>query len=584
MARDMLAALETVGQLEARIRDIGQLRKQLNDLPLWRPAAVLEKQAGEALQLISDMKARVDGRLVVTLVGPSGAGKSTLFNALAGRDDLSPVGNVRPTTRTIKVLTDDAHAARQVLGPVSDDQYALLPGAPEHLILVDTPDTDSTLSPEHIRLLHQVVRKSDVLVCVFDAQNPQRRDHVDFMAPLVANFSGASLVAALNKCDRLGEKELAETIGPTFVRYLKTAWDSQPDAVLLLSARSNLSEPNWHANAGPRHGLDQYNKLKSLLFEHLNQPGAGQDRRIANAEKIRDYLVGRVKAAAAEHKNQLAQAHEKIVATESQALNDALSLLRADDRQQLLGVQVRLYQALAQRWLGPVGWLVALWSRLIVFGGGLSMLVRFGNPIRQLWGLFTSWRRYKESRSALELLKDHTPVNAALDAFRKSLLTQWPDIAESLVAAGFDPEVRRLEKSDDARVGRSLEVLWADALDKQIHRYAKGLSHTLLQLLFNLPAVALMGYVGWLTATRFFSTQYLSTDFFLHALLTIALVLLLSFFIFQGVVRFTAGRRRIQQRAFAIVEENAMKSPVRATRHVTRQVAEVLLLAGEQIE
>lgn len=581
MARDMLAALETVGQLEARIRDIVQLQKQLDTLSLWRPAAVLKKQAAEALRLISGMKGRVEGRLVVTLVGPSGAGKSTLFNALAGRDDLSAVGNVRPTTRTIKVLTDDTHAARQVLGEVAEDQFALLPGAPEHLILVDTPDTDSTLRSEHIHLLHQVVRKSDVLVCVFDAQNPQRRDHADFMAPLVANFNGASLVAVINKCDRLSEKELSETIGPTFVRYLNKVWDSQPDSVLMLSARSNLSEPNWSPNAEPRHRLDQYDKLKTLVFEHLNQPGVGQDRRVANAGRIRDYLAEQVSAAAAKHKNQLAQAHEQILATESRALKEALSLLRADDRQQLLGVQVRLYQALAQRWLGPVGWLVALWSRLIVFGGGLSALVRFGNPIRQLWGLFSSWRRYKESRSALEQLKDHTPVSSALDAFRKNLLTHWPEIAETLVAAGFDTEVRRLESSEDAHVGRSLEVLWADALDKQIHRYAKGLSHSLLQLLFNLPAVALMGYVGWLTATRFFSTQYLTTDFFLHALLTIALVLLLSFFIFQGVVRITAGRRRIQKRAFGVVEKNAMKAPVHATRHVASQVAEVLMMGDK---
>ena len=52
-------------------------------------------------------------------------------------------------------------------------------------LLVDTPDTDSVASPAHHQLLHQVVARSDVLICVFDAQNPKRRDHIDFMAPLV---------------------------------------------------------------------------------------------------------------------------------------------------------------------------------------------------------------------------------------------------------------------------------------------------------------------------------------------------------------------------------------------------------------
>ena len=553
------------------------------ELHPW-PAAVLEKQAVEAQRLISSMKGRMDGRLVVTLIGPSGAGKSTLFNALAGSDDLSTIGTERPTTRNIKVLTDDAHAARQALGGLSDGQIILSAGAPEHLILVDTPDTDSTMSAEHVDLLHHVVSRSDVLVCVFDAQNPQRRDHVDFMAPLVAHFNGASLVAAINKCDRLSEQELTEVIGPAFERFLHQAWESHPDAIVLLSARGNLKEPNWTQEAEPRHRLDQYGLLKKLVFETLNQPGAGRDRRVANAAQIRDYLAEQVKHTVAEQTAVLAQAHEKITTAEREALQKALALLRTDDRRQLLGVQVRLYQALAQRWLGPVGWLVALWSRLIVFGGGLSALVRFGNPIRQLWGLFSSWRRYKESRFALEQLKDHAPVSAAMDAFRKSLLTQWPEIAESLVAAGFDPAVRRLETSEDAHVGRTLEVLWADALDKQIHRYAKGLSHSLLQVLFNLPAVALMGYAGWLTTTRFFNSQYLTTDFFLHALLTIALVLLLSFFLFQGVVRITAGRRRIQQRAFAVVEKNAVEQPVRATRHIAKQVADLLLMADSKYQ
>lgn len=582
MAKHLLAALETAGQLESHIIDIAHLQDQLKELPLWRPAAVLEKQALEAQRLISGMKGRMDGRLVVTLIGPSGAGKSTLFNALAGSDDLSPVGIDRPTTRNIKVLTDDAHAARQALGKANNDQMAIVKGAPEHLILVDTPDTDSTLSPGHIDLLYQVVERSDVLICVFDAQNPQRKDHADFMAPLVARFNGASLVAAVNKCDRLDAHEITEIIGPAFETYLKQAWNNYPDAVLLISARSNLKEPNWADQAKPRHQMDQYGLLKELIYETLNQPGAGRDRRVANAGRIRDYLCEQVQQAASEHSAVLVQANDKIIAAERRALQKALAVLLTNDRRQLLGVQVRLYQAMAQRWLGPVGWLVALWSRLIVFGSGLSALVRFGNPVRQLWGLFTSWRRYKDTRSALEHLQDHTVVGVALDAFRTSLLTQWPEIAESLVAVGFDPLVRRLESSENKHVGRSLEVLWADALDKQIHRYAKGLSHSLLQVLFNLPAVGLMGYVGWLTATRFFSRQYLTTDFFMHALLTIALVLLLCFFLFQGVVRLTAGRRRIQQRAFAEVEKKAVEQPVQATRHVTQQISGVLLLSDKK--
>jgi hypothetical protein len=479
------------------------------------------------------------------------------------------------------VLADDAQTARQVLGDSNNRRTIVTAGSARHIILVDTPDTDSVSSPEHVGLLLRTVRQSDVLICVFDAQNPHRRDHADFMAPLVKRFHGASLIAVANKCDRLDDRELSGEIGPVLEDYLKQAWDSQPDAVLLISARSNLQSPAWEPQAAPRHALDQFGMLKQLVFEHLNQPGTGRDRRIANAGQIRNYIADHVRQAAGAHRALLVQSLDQMAQAEKQALKEALEQLRSDDRQQLMGVQVRVYQALAQRWLGPVGWLVAIWSRLIVFGSGLTALLRFGNPLRQLWGMVSSWRRFKQSRSALAFLEDQTRADAALNRFLKAMMIRWPDIAEKLVSAGFDTAVHDLDVSGQTHTGRVLETMWADALTQQIDQTATRLSNILLQLFFNLPGVALMGYVGWLTAKGFFSRNYLTSDFFLHALLTIGLILLLSFFLFQGVVKLSTGRGRIQRRAFEAIEREAAQQPVLATREIARQVSAVIDMAGE---
>ena len=582
MANPLVAALNTMGQIETHIQRLTDLEKRFNRMPLWQPATILSRQGREARRMITAMQERIDGRLIVTLIGPSGAGKSTLFNALAGKDDLSTVGRQRPTTRNLVVLSDDAHAARQLLNPIEADSVTVLSGPTsrelEHLILVDTPDTDSTQSPRHMKLLTRVVERSDVLICVFDAQNPKRRDHADFMAKLVHRFSGASLVAVVNKCDRQSEAELSDTIGPEFKAYLDAVWDTQPEILLLISARRHLNAPQWDAQAGPRHDLDQFDQLRALVTDVLNRPGAGRDRRVANAGRISDYILEKTGRAAARSKPQLTEARQKLAAAEHEAFQAALTLLGADDRRQILGVNVRLYQSLAQRWLGPVGWLVAIWSRLIVFGSGLTALLRFGNPLRQLWGAVSSWKRFKESRSALDMLSDGARVDAAMDQFRKSFLTRWPDIAGLLVDGGFDPAVRTLETVDPEHddVGQALDQLWSDALDAQIHRYAGGLSHFLLQVLFNLPAIALMGYVGWLTAWGFFNGQYLASDFFLHAVLTIAIVLLMSFFLLQGMVRLVVGKDRIQRRAFAAMQKNTPRHRLTATRSIEGQVAAVL--------
>jgi GTPase Era involved in 16S rRNA processing len=585
MTNPHLIALNTLGQIESHVRDLIDIEKRLGQTPLWQPAGILARQAAEARRMINGLQERMDGRLVVTLIGPSGAGKSTVFNALSGSDDLSPMGVQRPTTRDLVVLANDVQAARQLLGPVNDGQITIRSSPStkdlDHLILVDTPDTDSTQSPSHLGLLHQIVSRSDVLVCVFDAQNPKRRDHIDFMAPLVKRFNGGSLVAVVNKCDRHNAEELGEVIGPDFNNYLQQAWQIRPEAILLISARSHLHHPQWDDQAGPRHDLDQFDQLRELVMETMNRPASGMDRRIANAGQIRDYVMEQVRDTVHRHQAHLAAAAEKMLAAEQQSMQAAITLLRSDDRRQILGVNVRLYQALAQRWLGPVGWLVAIWSRLIVFGSGLTALLRFGNPLSQVWGMISSWRKFKESRSALAMLNDQNRVDAALSSFRRTMLTLWPDIAEGLIKGGFHPGIRALDTlaPENERIGQSLDNIWSDALDKKINSYATGLSHLVLQLIFNLPGVAIMVYVGWLTASGFFTGQYLSADFFLHALLTIAIVMLLSFFLLQAVVRLVAGKDRIQRRAFQAMEKEVEQRPLVATRNIGDQVDRILEFA-----
>ena len=172
MAKPFLAALEARGQIETHVRDIRALQHRLRSVPLWRPAAVLDKQADKAKGFIAGMKQRLDGQLVVTIIGPSGSGKSTLFNALAGKDDLSAVGSRRPTTQDVVILADDAAAARQLLGAGDNQSPTVIAGSARNLILVDTPDTDSVQSRSHVDGLLRTVRHSDVLICVFDAETP----------------------------------------------------------------------------------------------------------------------------------------------------------------------------------------------------------------------------------------------------------------------------------------------------------------------------------------------------------------------------------------------------------------------------
>ncbi len=582
-----LALLAAVGQLETHIQAVARLGEQLTRVPLWQPAGPLAKQAAEARHMIESLRTRMDRRLVVTLVGPCGAGKSTLLNALAGVDDLSPAGHTRPTTRGLVLFSNDAEAATQLLGPDAPQATMRASQAADllrHMILVDTPDTDSTAGDQHRPLILKAVEQSDILLCVFDAQNPKRRDHADFMAPLVQRFHGASLVAVLNQVDRLGEKELTDEIVPDFQAYLNQAWDTPPQRLLLTSARRHLQRPRWEPQAGPRHDLDQYEELRRLLFDTFSRPGFGPDRRLANARRIGDFLAEQVRQAAAHDRPVLSQALQQWQNGEQEALEHAMQALRADDQRMVVGVHARLYQMLAQRWTGPIGWMVAIWSRLILFGTGLAALVRWGNPLSQIWGLVSAWRRHKEIGAALEALGDQNRADKALQNYQQAWLTRWPDIAERLVAGRFDPQVRRPASDESPVVTGALRNLWAQTLESEIEGRARTLSGTFLQLLFNLPTVVLLVYVGWLTAVNFLKQAYLSGDFFLHALLTIAIALLLSFFALQLLVRIVLRGNRIQAQALQKVQAAMGDAPRMAGCGIYEQVIQVLSLDTKKEE
>ena len=135
----------------------------------------------------------------------------------------------------------------------------------------------------HRQVLDRVISASDVLICMFDAENPKRRDHVDFLAPYIRRFDGESLLAVLNRCDRLAEEELSSRILPEFSAHLAAAWDREVDTVFCTSARSHLNDPGWDPAATPRHAFDQFEDLRRQIFGAFNRAGFVVDRRLTNA-------------------------------------------------------------------------------------------------------------------------------------------------------------------------------------------------------------------------------------------------------------------------------------------------------------
>jgi energy-coupling factor transporter ATP-binding protein EcfA2 len=555
--------LKALGKIESFKNDLNMLSSTLTDLSLWLPATALTKQCDEAIRMIDGIAERFERKLVVTIVGPCGAGKSTLLNALAGIDDLSSAGHQRPTTGHVIVFSSEAQDAEQLVANLGSD-FVEVKSSPaavllEHVLIIDTPDTDSMAYRKHSPLVREAIRRSDMLICVFDSENPKRKDHVDFLAPFIRKFNGESLVSVINKCDRQDETELKNRILPDFSAYIQAAWQTSVDRTLCISARRHLKEPQWDQTASPKHNFDQFEELQNLIFDSINRAGYVVDRRLENARSLRDFIFDEVGREVAGYSTSLVTAKQKILEAERKSFLEAVSAMKNDDSRQLFGIGLMVYQKLAQRWVGPMGWMIAIWARLLIFGTGMAALLRCSRPVTQIMGMISAWRHFKESKSATADARNVERVGAGLRTYRLTTMSNWPDIAESLIGGGFSGAVRRVEDALPAgeTLNEKLAGIWSGTLESEIERVSRRLSGILLQIVFNLPAFGILGYSGWITVKGFLWGEYLAGAFFLHALWSIGIILLLSFFIFQACVRLAAGPERVTTRAFEKMKRQA---------------------------
>jgi len=533
MSTTQTAALKALGRIEGFKNDLKMLSTKFEDLPLWFPGVALKKQCDEAIRMINDIEERFERKLVVTIVGPCGAGKSTLLNSLTGVDDLSRIGHQRPTTGNIIVFSRNSQDAGQLVEKFGSHASRVVevkssPAADllEHVLFIDTPDTDSTAYQKHIPLVRKAIAQSDMLICVFDSENPKRRDHVDFLAPFIRKFHGESLVGVINKCDRQDELELKNRILPDFLDYIQGAWQGTVDCMLCISARRHLKDPQWDKTVEPKHDFDQFDELQKLIFDSINRAGYVVDRRLENARTLRNFVFGEIRQEMSRYKPSLVEAEGRMKEAEKKSLFETVSAMKNDDSRQLFGVGLMVYQKLAQRWVGPMGWMLAVWARLLIFGTGMAALFRFGHPVRQIMGMISSWRHFKDSKSALDSLKNDERVDAGLRTYRLNIMRTWPDIAESLVNAGFDTAVRNTAEvlSAGDTFSEKLTGVWSDALESEIERLTRRLSGWLLQIVFNLPAFGILVYTGWLTLKNFIVGTYFAGNFFMHALWSIVIV------------------------------------------------------------
>ena len=525
-------AMQSAGALAAIEVELDRLEEHVSAAPDWAMSHRLLAEIAWVRSRLGSLRDTWGRKLVVAIVGPSGAGKSTLLNALAGRT-LSPTGLDRPTTRQVIAYVQRKADARELVTSLGQDHVLVqtAQSAPEldHLILVDTPDTN-TLS-ENQELLSQLLEHADLLLAVFPAQNPKLLDNIRFLERFVRQLPREAVVPVLNKVDRVTRDELESDVLPDFCRAIADSWEIEPQEPYLISARVHTANPGFVEDEQPLHELDQFAELRQFIFAALNKASQITDRRLAQAEHLLEVLYQDCHAILGES----ASIRHRVVDDLADLDNKAERRISQTLATQMKGsgtisLHAGLYGYLGQQWWGPVGWLVVVWGVLMRLGTFVGRLGRSQRP-----QLAVPRSDSLDAESAALTLSSRMDWSQALG---QVFAENWPPIADGLVRCGFGASVRETAfwEQEIDRHSRMIRDRWLQVFEDRLARLAHRLSLWPIQLLFNLPTIGMVLWVCAQTILGFFMESYLSPDYFRHAGISILAIWLLSFILLQTTV------------------------------------------------
>ena len=509
------------------------LKERLDSLRFWRPAPDLSKVVDETLSVINELEERLEANAIVAVVGGTGAGKSTLVNALCGKDGTVKEGVGRPTTRNITALARTSGDANVLLGHFGPDEISVVQdcGFRFHdVVLVDTPDTDSSECADYSDLLDRVLERADALVCVFPAQDPKRRDNLTRLAKKVAKYRAEHVFLVLNQCDRINKEELDE-IRRDFEQNMRVSW-TKTGSVYLVSARASLGKPDWPACERPLHDVNEFTALCAAI-EGLD--GAHfADKRIERARELRleteAFVRNQVRTCGDwESVCRDVEKFEEDLSVKLVELGASRFVTRMGDLSSIL------YRNVAGRWHGPIG----MYLHIGLFVRSVGSSLRYLNPF--------NWPGKVISRFQGALGKKHAEEGSLLDdaisfdwdAVKGAVLEGWPGISKELVDKfKMAWELRDGEKAvvfDNLE--ETLRREWPQNLSVAIDKMARAKSLPFWQIFWHLPLIAMSCWALWQMFWTYCEKNYLPHDFYPH----LGFILLFLWLVPSWIVQSRAG-------------------------------------------